>query len=119
MLDAMMNFLLPSAYAADGMGGPTAQGGGGFSFFAMLIIFVLFLYFGILRPQNKRAKEQQSLLNSLAKGDEVVTIGGILGKISKMTDQYLTLTLANNLDVIVQKSAVASVLPKGTIKALE
>jgi preprotein translocase subunit YajC len=96
-----------------------APQGGGFSFMIMFVVFFLFIYFAIWRPQNKRAKEQQNLLNSLAKGDEVVTAGGLLGRINKINDQYLTLSIANNVDIVIQKSSVISVMPKGTLKAIE
>lgn len=96
-----------------------AQQGGGFSFMLMFVIFFLFLYFVIWRPQNKRAKEQQNLLNSLAKGDEVMTAGGLLGRVAKITDQYILLTIANNVEISMQKSSVVSVLPKGTLKSIE
>lgn len=95
------------------------QQGGGFSFTIMFVIFFLFLYFAIWRPQNKRAKEQQNLLNSLAKGDEVMTAGGLLGRIAKIADQYIVLTIANNVEISMQKSAVVNVLPKGTLKSIE
>ena len=96
-----------------------ASQGGGLSFITMLIIFVVLIYFTILRPQSKRDKEQKNLLNSLAKGDEVVTAGGIAGRINKLTDQYINLTIANNVDVVFQKASVVSVLPKGTLKTIE
>jgi preprotein translocase subunit YajC len=109
-------FFISTAYAQT----PTVSSqGGGMSFMLMFAVFFLFIYFAIWRPQNKRAKEQQNLLHSLAKGDEVVTAGGLLGRINKINDQYLTLTIANNVDVIMQKSAVVSVMPKGTLKTME
>ena len=80
--------------------------------------FIAFFYFAILRPQSKRAKEQRDLLNSLEKGDEVATAGGVLGKIIKVADQYVVLSVANNVDIVVQKSAIAMALPKGTLKSM-
>ena len=71
------------------------------------------------RPQNKRAKEQQNLLESLTKGDEVITSGGVLGRISKISGQYLSLTVANNVEILMQKTSIISVMPKGTLKTIE
>lgn len=112
--------LISNAYADPMSTAPGASPqNGNFSFMVMIVIFFIFIYFAIWRPQNKRAKEQQNLLNSLAKGDEIVTAGGVLGRITKLADPYLILSLANNVDIVVQKSAVVSVLPKGTMKSLE
>ena len=76
------------------------------------------MYFAVWRPQSKRAKEQRNLLSSLAKGDEVITIGGILGKITKITESYIVLSINENMDMTMQKSAIANVLPKGTLKSI-
>jgi preprotein translocase subunit YajC len=120
MIEQVLNFFVPNAYAdIAGLSGAGSQSGGGMSVFIMLGIFIFFMYFAMWRPQSKRAKEQQQLLNSLAKGDEVVTAGGLLGRITKITDQYISLAIANNVDIAVQKSSVASVLPKGTLKTIE
>ena len=116
MMEQILNFFIPNAYA-DATTAAPAQGG--LSFIMMFAIFFIFLYFVILRPQNKRAKEQQNLLNSLAKGDEIMTVGGIMGRISKISDQFITLTIAPNVDIHVQKSSVISILPKGTLKSME
>ena len=115
-MDQILNFLISNAYAQSG---DLAPQGGGMSFIVMFAVFFIFIYFFIWRPQNKRAKEQQNLLDSLAKGDEVVTAGGLLGRISKISGQYMTLTVGNNVDIVMQKSAVVSVLPKGTLKTIE
>lgn len=117
MLESVLNFFITSAHA-DGIL-PAPGQGGGFSFVTMFVIFFLFVYFAIWRPQNKRAKEQQTMMSSLAKGDEVVTAGGLIGRISKMTDQYIGLAVANNVEIILQKSSIVSILPKGTLKAVE
>ena len=87
------------------------------SFLPIILMFVV-LYFLMIRPQMKRQKEQKSMMEALAKGDEVVTAGGILGKITKVTDAYVTVEIANGTEIVVQKAAVATLLPKGTIKAL-
>jgi len=118
MFEQLSNFLVSNAHAADAAA-PAAQQGGGFSLFIMFGVFFLFMYFAIWRPQNKRSKEQRNLLDGLTKGDEVMSAGGILGRIAKINEQYISLTVANNVDIIVQKSSVVTVLPKGTLKTLE
>ncbi|MEO1573934.1 MAG: preprotein translocase subunit YajC [Pseudomonadota bacterium] len=81
----------------------------------MLLMFGL-MYFLILRPQAKRAKEHSNMVQALSKGDEIVTNGGILGKIEKVDEQFLTLKIANNTSIRVQKHTVGAVMPKGTYK---
>ena len=78
-------------------------------------LLVLF-YFFLIRPQSKRAKEQKAMVAALAKGDEVITQSGILGKITKISDSFVSLEISNNVIITVQKSAVGSLMPKGTIK---
>jgi preprotein translocase subunit YajC len=97
---------------------PPAAGGGDMlmSFVPMIVIFVLF-YFMLLRPQQKRMKEQKAMLDALAKGDEVVTTGGTLGRIVKAGEQYLTVEIADGVEIVIQRGAVASKLEKGTLKA--
>ena len=87
------------------------------SFLPIILMFVV-LYFLMIRPQMKRQKEQKSMMDALAKGDEVVTAGGILGKITKVTEAYVTVEIADGTEIVVQKAAVATLLPKGTIKSL-
>ncbi|MGO1767643.1 preprotein translocase subunit YajC [Advenella sp. S44] len=91
------------------------------SFLPIILMFVV-LYFLMIRPQMKRQKETKAMIDALAKGDEVITAGGILGKISKVTDNYLTIEVSNLADkpveVLVQRVAVTTVLPKGTVKSL-
>ncbi|OWW22834.1 preprotein translocase subunit YajC [Noviherbaspirillum denitrificans] len=87
------------------------------SFLPIILMFIV-LYFLMIRPQMKRQKEQKSMMEALAKGDEVVTAGGILGKVTKVTDAYVTLEVANGTEIVAQKAAVATLLPKGTIKSL-
>lgn len=74
------------------------------------------LYFIMIRPQMKRQKEHKAMVEALAKGDEVVTAGGLLGKIAKLGDTYLHVEVANGVEIQIQRSAVVQVLPKGTIK---
>jgi preprotein translocase subunit YajC len=87
------------------------------SFLPMIAIFVVF-YFLLIRPQQKRAKEQRELLGALEKGNEVVTAGGMVGKIAKINEQYVTLEVASGVEVTVQRSSVSQLLPKGTLKSL-
>lgn len=97
----------------------TAGGAGGslMSFLPIILMFVV-LYFLMIRPQMKRQKEHKSMMEALAKGDEVVTAGGMVGKITKVADAYVTVEISDGTEVLVQKAAVATLLPKGTIKSL-
>jgi preprotein translocase subunit YajC len=83
-----------------------------------LIGFMVLIWFLMIRPENKRRKSHQEMLNSLEIGDEVVTAGGILGKITKIGDQFLEVTLNDSMKVKVQVSAISNVLPKGTINSI-
>ena len=87
------------------------------TFLPMIGIFVVF-YFLLIRPNQKRAKDAKAMLEALQKGDEVVTAGGLVGKIAKLTDQYASIEIAPNVEITVQRQAVSQLLPKGTIKAL-
>jgi preprotein translocase subunit YajC len=87
------------------------------SFLPIILMFVV-LYFLMIRPQMKRQKEQKSMMDALAKGDEVITAGGLLGKVLKVADAYVTIEIANGTEAVVQKSAISTLLPKGTIKSL-
>lgn len=98
---------------------PAAQSGGAesglLSMLPLVLMFVV-LYFVMIRPQMKRAKEHKAMIEALAKGDEVVTSGGLLGKVSKLGDTYVQVEVANGVELQVQRSAVVQVLPKGTFK---
>lgn len=107
----LLDFFISSAYAQD-----TAQPGGLMSFLPLIIIFVIF-YFLLIRPQMKRAKEHKKLVAELGNGDEVVTNGGLLGRITNVGESFVTVELAENVQIKVQKHAVASIMPKGTIKS--
>ena len=108
-----MGFLVSDAMAA-----PQAAATPGFdSFIFVGLLFVIF-YFMIIRPQSKRQKEQRDMVSAVGKGDEVVTNGGLIGKIIKAGDTFLVLELAANVEVNVQRNAIMQVLPKGTIKGL-
>lgn len=87
--------------------------------FLLPIAMVAAFYFLILRPQSKRAKEQKAMIEALQRGDEVVTTGGEVGRVSKVYEQYVGVELAENIEVTVQKTAIQSVLPKGTIKSIK
>jgi preprotein translocase subunit YajC len=109
-----MDFFINSAYAQ------AAGGAGGSSLLNMMMLPVVFLgvmYFLMIRPQNKRAKEQREMLSKIAVGDEIATTGGILGKVSEVGEQFLTVEIANGVNVKLQKFQVALVLPKGTVKS--
>ena len=99
----------------------TAPAGGDSGFIGLLPIVLMFvlLYFLMIRPQMKRAKETKAMIEALQKGDEVVTAGGIVGRIAKMGDQYLSLEIAPNTEISVQRAAVQMILPKGTLKSLQ
>jgi len=102
---------------------PAAQGGEGAwtSIIFMVLIFAVF-YFMLIRPQVKRQKEQKAMIEALNKGDEVMTAGGIVGRITEMSDQFITLQVAavdgKPVEVAMQRSAVQTLLPKGTMKSL-
>lgn len=111
-----MDFFIANAHAA----APGQAEGGTFSLIIMLALFGLVFYFMIYRPQAKRVKEHKSLVSSLSKGDEVLIQGGLVGRIAKITEDndFMVIEAAENVEMTVQKSAVAAVLPKGTIKTL-
>lgn len=106
----MMSFFISDALAQDA-GAPSAMA----SFIPLILIFVIF-YFLLIRPQMKRAKEHKQLVAGLERGDEVVTNGGVLGRISDVDESFVTLEIAPNTEIRVQKHAVAAVMPKGTYK---
>lgn len=110
-----MSFLIPAAFA-DGAA-PAAAAPGGFEWI-FLVGFLVIFYLMIWRPQAKRAKEQKNLLAALQKGDEVVTNGGIAGKITKVTDDFVVVEVSDNVELKFQKAAIAATLPKGTLKAI-
>ena len=90
--------------------------GGGYEIFIMIAIFFAIMYFMIIRPQQKRSKDHQKLIGSLSKGDEVMTSGGMLGKILKVGDNSIMLEIADGVAVKLQKTSISSVLPKGSLK---
>jgi len=84
----------------------------------LLLGFMVLIYFLMIRPENKRRKTHQDMLASLEVGEEIVTAGGILGKVSKLTDQYIELSIADNTKIKIQKTSISAVLPKGTLKSI-
>ena len=111
-----MSFLIPAAYAdaAAPAAGPAGTGFEWIFLVGFLVIFDLMIW----RPQAKRAKEQKNLLGNLQKGDEVVTNGGIAGKIVKVSDDFVVLEVSDTVELKFQKGAIAATLPKGTLKAI-
>ncbi|MEZ5540498.1 MAG: preprotein translocase subunit YajC [Pseudomonadota bacterium] len=108
-----MDFFISDAMAA----APQGQGDPLMSFLPLIFIFVVF-YFLLIRPQAKKAKEHKQMVEALAKGDEVVTNGGLLGRVSKVGDNFVELDITEGVTVKVQRQAVANLMPKGTIKGL-
>tara|TARA_R110000772_G_scaffold136584_9_gene245390 strand:- start:1420 stop:1764 length:345 start_codon:yes stop_codon:yes gene_type:complete len=111
-----MNFFINSAYAQTAT--ETSQQSPWTSFI-FLGGFILIFYFMLIRPQSKRAKEHKALISGIGKGDEVITAGGILGKVTKVDEQYVSVAVTDNVELKMQKSSVSAVLPKGTIKSIE
>lgn len=109
-----MNLFIENAYAQAG-----GEGGAGSmltTFVPLILIFVVF-WFLLIRPQQKKAKEHRAMVGALAKGDEVVTNGGLLGRITAVGDAFVTVEVGEGMEVRVQRSAVSNLMPKGTIKS--
>ncbi len=107
-----------TAYA-DGAAASSASSQSGMgTLLIMLVVFFVFSYILLWRPQSQRAKQQRAMLDALAKGDEVATTGGIIGKITKLTDSYVVIAIAENVEITFQKAAISTVLPKGTMKSI-
>ena len=106
-------FLISSAYAQTAA---PAASDGGIGQFLFFIPMIAIFYFVAIRPQMKRAKEQKELLAGLAKGDEVVTVGGVIGRISKLGESTVHIDAGNNVELQIQRSAIVQILPKGTLK---
>ncbi len=106
--------LISNAYAQSAAGG-----GGDYSQIMILVVMFAVFYFFLIRPQKKKAAEHKAMVDAIAGGDEVVTQGGIAGKITKVGDNgYISLEIAENVEILVQRGSIAVVLPKGTIKSL-
>jgi len=111
----LIDLLIAPAHAQTAPASPF--GGDIMTFLPMIAIFVVF-YLLLIRPQQKKAKEAKAMLEALQKGDEVVTAGGILGRISKLGEQYITVEVSSGTEITVQRGAISQLLPKGTLKSL-
>jgi preprotein translocase subunit YajC len=98
--------------------GQSAMGSSALAQGLLLLAFAIIFYFLVLRPQSKRTKEHQQLVTSLQKGDEVITTGGLLGQITRVTDYFFVVMISEGVEVLVQRQAIATSVPKGTIKSL-
>lgn len=107
-----MGFFISDAFAQGGPGGAAPYG----DVLFLVLLFAVF-YFLLIRPQQKRAKEHKKMVEAVAKGDEVVTNGGLLGKVTEVGDSFLTVTIAEGVEVKLQRSSIAATVPKGTIKS--
>jgi preprotein translocase subunit YajC len=112
-MDAM-SFFISDALAQEA---PAAAGEPGMVNVVFLILLFVIFYFLLLRPQAKRAKEQKNMIGALSKKDEVVTSGGLVGRITKIDESFITMQIADDVQVQVQKTAVTSLLPKGSLKS--
>lgn len=97
----------------------TPQGGGLMSFLVMFVPLILIMYFMMIRPQQKKMKQHREMMGALEKGDEVMTTGGIIGRISKIKDDFVVVEISDSVELKFQKASIAQTLPKGTIKSIE
>ena len=111
----LLDFLIPAAYAQ--AAAPAANQQGGLGMMLMPLILIAVMYFLMIRPQMKRAKEHRSMLKALKKGDEILTNGGLAGVVTDIGDNFVTVEIADNVRIRVQKGSIANVLPKGTLKS--
>ena len=111
-----LDFLIPVAHA-QAAGAPAASPMGGLQTFLFPIVLIVIMYFLMIRPQMKRQKEHRAMLDKLAKGDEVITSGGIAGTVAAIGESFVTVEVANGVQLRVQRAAIANVLPKGTLKS--
>ena len=112
-----MSLFISNAYAQSAGGAPQ---GGAFEMLIMLGVFGLIFYFMLYRPQAKRVKEHKNLISALSKGDEVLTQGGLVGKITKVSEEkdFIEISLNDSTNIVIQKASVSAVLPKGTMKSI-
>ncbi len=108
-----MNALIPEAWAQ----GAAPSAGSQFAPLLMMVVFIVIFYFLLIRPQQRKAKEHQAMISKLTAGDEVVTTGGILGKITEVGETFVTVEIADGVRIKVQKFQIASLVPKGTLKS--
>lgn len=113
-----MHFIIPIAHAAQAGGNSAGPAGGGIEFIVMIVVFFVLMYFMVIRPQSKRTKEHKKLLESISRGDEVITSGGLAGKVAAVGENFIQVEIADNVIVKVQKQTITGVLPKGTLKSL-
>ena len=104
-----MDFFIQNAYAQ------TAQQGSSSGFFIMMALMFAAFYFLLIRPQNKKQKQHQSMVSALQVGDEVLTAGGILGRITGVSEHYAVVSISDNTEIKIQKQSISAVVPKGTI----
>ena len=110
-----MSFFISDAFAEGAAAAGQSQGGL-LGMLPLLLIFVLF-YFMLIRPQTKRAKEHKNMVEAMSKGDEIVTNGGLLGRVTEVGESFLTVRIADGVEVKVQKQSVSTLVPKGTMKS--
>lgn len=111
-----MSFFISDAIAESGAAGAAAQSPDPLASLILPIGLVVLFYFFLIRPQSKRQKEHRQMVSELQKGEEVITTGGILGKITEVNDDFITLEIAKDVSLNIQKNAVQTIMPKGTIK---
>ncbi len=107
---------LPILHAA-AAGASTPPAGGGISFFVIIIVMFVLMYFMMIRPQQKRQKQHKAMVAALAKGDEVISNGGVAGRIDALGESFVTVEIADGVKIKLQRTAIAQVLPKGTLKS--
>jgi len=112
---SLLDFLIAPAQAQSAGAGAQPSP---WQFPIMMIGFFALMYFFMIRPQMKRAKEQKDMLSKLSRGDEVITTGGIVGRVEEVGDSFVTVEIANNVQIKLQKGAINAVLPKGTLKSI-
>lgn len=112
-METLLDFFISPAWAQEGQA--AGQPDPLMSFLPLILIFVVF-WFLLIRPQQKKVKEHKAMVEALGRGDEVVTNGGVLGKITEVGDNFVTLRIADNVEIKIQRHAVASLMPKGTFK---
>ena len=108
--------IISSAFAQSA---PAAGGDPGYIGLLPIVLMFVILYFLMIRPQMKRAKETKAMIEALQKGDEVITAGGVLGRITRISDAYVGLEIAPNTEISVQRASVQTLLPKGTLKSIQ
>jgi preprotein translocase subunit YajC len=119
---SILSFLgLSDAHAATTHAAAGTASHGGFSWTTLLlpVLLIVVFYFLLIRPQSKRQKEQRSMIDKMMVGDEVMTAGGIVGKIVKLRDNYIVVKIAKEVEITIQKSSIATVLPKGTLDSID